>query len=396
MARRVLAPSLATPTARAQLKRRKKPYRAAIAPGVWLSYRANKGAGTWSVDADFGLKRFALADDIEQANGETVLNYKQALKQASDLARAGEGHSDALITVGEAIDKYQKELKGRGAAETNATGVRFNMPEKLAAKPVALLEAKDLKDWRNDLVVGGLKLSSANRLGHSLKAALNLVSGDANKSAAWRGGLTLLADDTENARNIILPDDVVQAVVRTAYEIDHHMGVWIHALAETGVREIQVTRLEVHDLQDDRATPRLMMPSSKKGKNRKITRKPLPISPHLAKALRQASQGRLLHMPLLEPVKQLSERFYAVTKRLGLGDEVTPYALRHSSIVSKLLKGIPTRLVAAAHDTSVAEIERTYSRDIVSDHTEATLRGTLLDFTPPPVADNVVSITARA
>jgi hypothetical protein len=42
-------------------------------------------------------------------------------------------------------------------------------------------------------------------------------------------------------------------------------------------------------------------------------------------------------------------------------------ALRHSSIVRQLLVGLPVRVVAANHDTSVIMIERTYSRHI-GDH----------------------------
>ncbi len=42
-----------------------------------------------------------------------------------------------------------------------------------------------------------------------------------------------------------------------------------------------------------------------------------------------------------------------------------PYALRHSSIVRGIASGLPIRLVAAMHDTSVAMIEKHYSRWIV-------------------------------
>ena len=41
---------------------------------------------------------------------------------------------------------------------------------------------------------------------------------------------------------------------------------------------------------------------------------------------------------------------------------VVPYALRHSSIVRGIRAGLPIRLVAALHDTSVVMIERHYAR----------------------------------
>jgi hypothetical protein len=46
------------------------------------------------------------------------------------------------------------------------------------------------------------------------------------------------------------------------------------------------------------------------------------------------------------------------------GEPVTSYALRHSSIVRGLLASVPIRVVASHHDTSVAMIEKNYSRFI--------------------------------
>ena len=40
---------------------------------------------------------------------------------------------------------------------------------------------------------------------------------------------------------------------------------------------------------------------------------------------------------------------------------MTPYSLRHSSIVRLLRSGLPNRLVAAVHDTSTEMLERHYS-----------------------------------
>jgi hypothetical protein len=63
---------------------------------------------------------------------------------------------------------------------------------------------------------------------------------------------------------------------------------------------------------------------------------------------------------------------------------VTLYALRHSSIVRALLAGVPTRVVAAQHDTSVPMLERTYSQHIL-DHSDTVARRGLLDIAPPAV-----------
>jgi len=55
------------------------------------------------------------------------------------------------------------------------------------------------------------------------------------------------------------------------------------------------------------------------------------------------------------------------------------YALRHSSIVRALGAGLPIRLVAALHDTSVEMIEKHYAAFIV-DATEELARRATMSF----------------
>jgi hypothetical protein len=68
------------------------------------------------------------------------------------------------------------------------------------------------------------------------------------------------------------------------------------------------------------------------------------------------------------------------------------YALRHTNIVRQLLAGVPVRVVAVNHDTSILMLERTYSRHI-GDHADALARAALLD-TGEPAGANVVPIRA--
>ena len=72
---------------------------------------------------------------------------------------------------------------------------------------------------------------------------------------------------------------------------------------------------------------------------------------------------------------------------------MTIYALRHSSIVRQLLAGVPIRVVAVNHDTSVAMIEKTYSK-YIGDHSDAITRRALLDLTEP-LGGNVVARRER-
>jgi integrase len=397
MARRMRSSKLETRSSRLRLPIRKKPFFVTIAPGVAVGYRRNAGPGTWSTRAQW-LKKIGLADDYEVANGETVLDFWQAQAKSLALARGNDkGTGDRPATVAEAVDDYEDDLRARGASIANATGIRFNLSKTLAAKVVGTLTAKELRDWRNGLVKRGLEPASADRIGRSLKAALNHAASNDPRIAnaqAWRDGLKKLPD-SETARNVILPDATVQAIVRGAYEADHAVGVFIETLANTGCRESQLLRVEVADLLDDPKAPRLMMPGSFKGKSRKVERKPIAISASLAATLRRTATGRAPHERLLDRIKRLDKRFRPIADALKLPREVGLYALRHSSIVRQLLAGVPVRVVASGHDTSTVMIEQNYSRYIIGDPTDAMVRRTLLDFTAPPAGDNVLPITGR-
>ena len=61
----------------------------------------------------------------------------------------------------------------------------------------------------------------------------------------------------------------------------------------------RAARLTCGDLQTDRPDPRLMMPSSFKGAQKKITHRPVPITPALGVALKRATSDRPGDAPLL-------------------------------------------------------------------------------------------------
>jgi len=272
MARRPRSARLETRTARFKLAVRKKPHHfAAISPGIALGYRRCVGAGRWVVKVADGhggswTKVVGIADDHEDADGEHVLSFWNAQDRARALAR-GKDAGGRPATVAEALADYEADLIARSASPANARRVRYHLPPALAAKPVSLLTARELKHLRDSLV-GKIKQSSINRLMKGFKAALALVArhdsriGNAN---AWKVGLEALPD-AHTARNTILSDDEVRALVAAACAENDALGLLIETAAVTGARVSQLARLEIADLQADRADPRLMMPSSRKGK----------------------------------------------------------------------------------------------------------------------------------
>jgi integrase len=404
MARRPRAARLETRTARLKLKVRKKPYDfTSISAGIQLGYRRCKGAGRWVVKVADGhgsywTKRVAYADDHENADGEYILTWWQAQDKARALAR-GKDAGGRPATVAEALADYEADLIARSASPTNARRVRTLLPSTMLAKPVALLTARELKHLRDGLIAKGAKPASVNRDLKGFKAALNLAAAHdprITNVAAWRTALAALPD-AHHARNIILTDEQVRALIAAAYAEDSALGLLVETAAVTGARVSQLARLEIADLQADRPDPRLMMPSSRKGKGiKRIERKPIPITSSLAAQLRQAAGNRARTEPLLlrtdgapwqPPIADYRLPFIRAVTRVGLDPAmVTLYSLRHSSIVRGLLAGVPTRVVAAQHDTSVPMLERTYSQHIL-DHSDTVARRALLDTAQPPVSN---------
>ena len=90
--------------------------------------------------------------------------------------------------------------------------------------------------------------------------------------------------------------------------------------------------------------------------------------------LRDAARGRAQEAPLLlqsnaelcnDPSQLYRKDVHAIVEGLDLDPEtVTAYSLRYSSIVRQLLRNVPVRVVAAAHDTFVVQIEKNYSAHI--------------------------------
>jgi integrase len=399
MARSIYSNHLKNRTNRLKLPIKKKPVKLLIAPGVFLCYRRNSGPGTWSVEAGW-LKRFAVADDYETANNTTVMTFWQAQKRALAMVRGSEADSDKPVTVDEALTAYETDLTVRGGAIYNATSVRNHLSEAMLSKVVMLLTDTELLNWRNGLVAKGLKLSSANRIGKSFKAALALAAKRDRRmtnSAAWKNGLKPLKAKGGNAPprdNYYLPDAVIRDIVRECYVEGRaradDFGALIDVLAVTGTRESQVLKCYPHDLRDDdRDEPRLMIWCSNKGKDRDPEQRSVPITPKLAVMLRKRAEARGAKRPLFDRIWNMSARFRVVLERLELDLTLTPYTLRHSSIIRQIRSNVPLRMIAYVHDTSVQEIERTYARYLSNASDDLTRRGLLAD---EPVRDNVVKL----
>jgi integrase len=400
MPRSIKAPTLVTRSARLRLPLRHRPYFATVGRGLQVGYRRCKTAGSWSIKRADGSgsswqKLFAAADDYQDANGSTVLTFWQAIAKAREIA-GGETEAAAddparPVTIDMAIDAYAADLAARTAAPTNATWLRHRMPKGLRSKVLALIEAKELRQWRDALVAEGrMERSSINRLMKSAKAcfthAADLDPKRIRNRDAWSVGLQALPD-AERSRNVVISIPETKRVVEASYAVSEPFGLLVEVAAVTGSRVSQIARLTCSDVQPDR----ILMPVSRKGRGRRATdKKPLPIPPSLALRMLTLAKGRDLEaVLLLQPdgrpwlTARHGRKFQAAAAAAGLDPaKVTIGALRHSSITRQLLRGTPVRLVADSHDTSVGQIEKTYSK-YISHHGDAMLRAGMLDMSEP-------------
>jgi integrase len=410
MARSVRASRLETRTARLKLPVHKKPIWLRIGDGLSLGYRRNQGPGTWVLRVADGkgshwTKAIGTADDYADAGDRGVFDYWQAQSHARTVAGVASKADAAtkLATVQEAVARYEAVLKRRGGDTANAARIRLHLPPALANKTVALLTARDFHVWAMALAKANLTAAATNRVNSCFKACLNLAADEDERVGnprAWRKALRAI-HDAAVARNVVLSEATVRAIIAAAYGISAEFGLLVELAAVTGARVSQLAGLEIGDVQADRTDPRLMLPSSRKGRGRKrVERRPVPIPNSLAARLVGNGNGRDTDAALL--IKSSGDRwrrsdhtrlFARATAAAGISDDnVTIYALRHTNIVRQLLAGVPIRIVAINHDTSVGMIEKNYSRHI-ADHSDAVARRALLDVAEP--AETAVAPRAR-
>jgi hypothetical protein len=164
MARKVKDKVLDTGEARRKLKAQGKPYYRMIEPGLHLGYRRLKGqerAGTWLVRHYLGkqayeVERIGTADDLSDADGEAILDFKQAQDKARERmvswAHTATGKSGPL-TVANAMDVYLEYLEANGKSVVTARyrAKAFIYPV-LGPIDVEKLTTDQLRKWQVGIV----------------------------------------------------------------------------------------------------------------------------------------------------------------------------------------------------------------------------------------------------
>ncbi|SEJ65662.1 Site-specific recombinase XerD [Sphingobium sp. AP50] len=411
MSRAVADVRLQDRTVRVRLSVKSVPYWRLISEGFHLGYYKGARKASWVVrlrrtDKPNAYVTAALgeADDILDANDTNILTWKQAFAKALQWMEVQtKGLPSALdpnITVATAIAAYIERRDARKAAQAGRA-VRSDAHYKLQRHVLSdkrlsglalrdITEA-DLRAWQKRL--SKQKYTSTQRLLNEVKAALNAAWAEhrqalpADLPITIKYGLALDAPavlESKSRENQILADAEIRKIVAAALEVDQDFGRMVAVLAATGARFAQLRRMTVGDALLE--CGRLMIPQSFKGKKKDNQHIRVAVGPDIVDLLRPAVADRSYNEPLLErwhvrqitavrweryergawkTSSELSRHWQDAMKKAGLPAATIPYALRHSSIVRGLRLGLPIRLVAALHDTSVVMIERHYSRWIV-------------------------------
>lgn len=379
--------------------------------GYYKGTKRSSWVARMRLGAAYIKEKLGYVDDVHDADGISTLSWDQAVAKATTWFASqslGEAVPDivpetlaadlAIPTVREALESYvgmrdaRETARVGRAVKSDAHRLYRNVlnDRRLADTALDALAEKQLRNWRGALT---LKASGCQRLVNDFKAALN----DAflhNRQILPAEFLNIVkfglrvppseVDEADSAarENQILGDVQVRQIVDAAFEVDESgdLGRLVILLAATGARFSQIRRMCVRDVQA--AHNRVLIPSSRKGRRKVASLARVQVGQDVLDALEPIVTGRPPDAPLLEhwrhiqtapavwkrscrapwaSAAELTRPWQRVLTKAGLSG-VIPYALRHSSVVRGIRVGLPIRLVAALHDTSVAMIERHYAR----------------------------------
>jgi hypothetical protein len=294
-----------------------------IDPDIHLGYWKQKRGGQWVVrwhagHAKYRNETLGTADDIVV---EGTLSFDQATKRARQVVtdaraaeiRAAQASPETVRSILESYiemrDARRSAQAGRKTRSDAASRVGLHiLRDPISDIELSSLTEEDLYAWKARLPPT-LKPTSRLRTLSDFKSALNIAHLKNRKrlppdfGEIVRYGLSrdeaMLRPSYGARHHQILGDDVVRNIISAAASYDQDGDIWrmILVLAATGARFSQVQRLQVLDLQCERS--RLLMPTSRKGRNRPDAYYPVQIGADVVAALQPIVDGRRVDEPLL-------------------------------------------------------------------------------------------------
>jgi integrase len=415
MARTVRDTNLEKPTARARLAPRGKPYWRVLESGLHLGYRRTKtGGGSWTARRFLGEGKYAerglgLADDLQEADGATVLTFSDAQGKArvwwkaAERAELGLAPVDGPYTVRKALDTYfaDRERRGSKGLAKDRAAARARILPALGDVELAKLTTKRIRDWHTGLATAPklvrssrivkkaqkrravdakdadavrARRATANRTLTVLKAALNHAFHDGRivTDEAWRkvkpfreadAPVVHFLSEDECRRMVIACDGAFRSLVRAALL--------------SGCRYGELTRMRARDFNAEVGT--ITVRESKSGKPRHVA-----LTDEGQSLFAELTAGQTGREPIFirddgkawGPSHQ-QRPLDAASARAKIEPAATFHILRHTYASALAMRGVPMGVIAAQLGHSDTRMTEKHYAHLSPNYVAETVRAAL-------------------
>jgi integrase len=429
MARAVRETALASRTARLRLVVISKPYWRVLEQGLHLGYRRRGTGGSWIARRrnEQGIYREAklgLADDLQDGNGDTILDFSQAQSAArlwcGQEQRLATGLGEVVrgpYTVARAIADYIDDYRRRGGKSVAGVEsiVRRNILPDFGNVRVTKLTTRRLLDWHRGLAerprfwrsrLGAKpncgvfdpknaeamrrRRASANRALTYLKAALNLAwrNGAIPSDDAWRRVKPFRSVDAPLIRYLTQDE-----ITRLLNACEGGFRDLVHAALLTGCRYGELCRFRIADYNPDVGT--LTVREAKSGKVRHVT-----LTAEATDLIDRLVAGHPLDDLLFrrddgrewKRAEQI-RRMWDACGRAGITPPVGIHVLRHTHASILAMQAVPMAVVARQLGHSYTRMTEKHYAHLAPNYVADTIRGSFPRLTLQAPA--VVSINPR-
>jgi integrase len=266
-----------------------------ISVGCFIGYYKGARTGTWTARCrktggkGYFQRTLGEADDLLDANGVTVLSFRQAQARArawfDEVFAAQHGRPDRY-TVSDALDDYLLRFTGKSLEKTRHTIERHIRPA-LGKRPVCQLTTAELSQFQSEIAThrsvyranrkGEAKVrpddgdsvrrgkANANRIFTPLKAALNraFYEGKVPDDTAWRRVKPYKKVSVARIRYFTPAE--VHALLEAA---DPWFRLVMQGALFTGARWSEIHQMKVRDV--DLRSGTILFPETKGGRPRHV------------------------------------------------------------------------------------------------------------------------------
>ena len=367
--------NLRSRSAREKLRPAGKPYYRCIDAGLFLGYRKGKTGGKWVARRYLGDERYVVetiggADDAQEADGSTILDFSQAQAKVREMATRARAPTlpAGPLTIGGVLDAYVGRLEDEGSKSLVDARSRIakHIRPTLGEVAVADLTRDQLAGWLKALAdrprhVRGKagqdsraladaatvderrrRKASANRTLTILRAALNQAfrDGRAGSDVAWRAVKPFREVDAARVRYFTA--DEVRRLVNAA---QGEFRTLINAALFTGCRYGELAAARAGDFNPDAGT--LFIAQSKSGKARHVV-----LTDEGARFFARLAAGRATDALLIAkadgsawgPSHQL--RPMAEALKAARITDGSFHILRHTAASHNVMSGVPIAVVS--------------------------------------------------